>query len=391
MKKLFAMLLVAAMTLSLCACGGSSNSAAPAAAEKSTAAASTAASSAAADTQEASEAAAPAADGTVYTFRIDDPNPETATCSIILEDWKDWVYEKSNGQLVMEVYHNAQLGNIADCVTNCLAGISDGFWSAVSIYGGVFPVTSGIQLPMLGVRNCEVGSAVLMDLLRTTDYMDAEYYGQGLFPVAIHAASTYTILIANGNDYADKAFTFDDFAGLKMRTVSAELSDWATKIGAVPVSISSNEGYENLEKGVINAAIFDHDKIYTSHLLEVTDCLLDCHVSVPNLFLCLNQEKVNQLPEELQQVLKDSGDFFISELRDGYQQWIDANMKQAEELGIPSYTLDDETLDKMQAAAEETWQGWIESMNAQGYDGQAIFDKYQELIEKYNAVYDYDA
>lgn len=385
MKKFFAMILVASMMLTLCACGGSSASAEKAAEPaKAEAPAAEAAAPAA-------EAAPAADDGKVYTFRIDDPNPETATCSIILEEWKDWVYEKSGGRLVMEVYHNAQLGNIADCVTNCLAGISDGFWSAVSLYPGVFPVTAGIQLPMMGVRNCEAGTAALMDILRNTDYMQKEYYEQGLYPLAVHCASTYTILVHNGNDYVDKPFAFEDFAGLKMRCASSELSDWATKIGSIPVSVSSNEGYENLEKGVINAAIFDHDKIYTSHLLEVTDCLLDCHVSVPNLFLVLNQDKVNELPEDLVQILDESGDFFISKLRAGYDEWIAANKVQAEELGIPIHTLDDETLAKMSEAAEESWQGWIANMDSLGYNGQEIFDLYQDLIAKYNAEYDYDA
>lgn len=330
-------------------------------------------------------------DTTVYTFRIDDPNPETATCSKILDLWSDWVSEASDGRLQMEVFHNAQLGNIADCVTNCVAGISDGFWSTRIVYSGVFPVGSGIGLPMMGIRNCEVGTAACMEILETTDYFYNEYQGQGLYPLVIHTSSTYPIGLSNGKTYADGEFQFSDFSGLKIRAGSSEMSAWATNLGTTPVSISSNEGYENLEKGVINSYIFDWDKIGTSRLLEVTDCILDCQNSVSPMLFCLNLEKYEALPDDLKEILADSADFFISQLKDGYQTWIDQDILDAEAAGVPIVSLSDETLAAMSAAAEPVWQSWIESMNSKGYDGQAIFDLYCQLIEKYNAIYDYDA
>jgi TRAP-type C4-dicarboxylate transport system substrate-binding protein len=324
-------------------------------------------------------------DAEVYAFRIDDPNPNTAICSIILDEWSAWLDEKSDGRIRMEIFHNAALGNIADCVSNCLAGISDGFWSAQLLYTGSFPVGECISLPMMNVRNAEVGTAVQMEILRTTDYFDKEY--QNLHPLVIHTASTMPLGINTGKEVSSMA----DLKGMKIRAVGGVASDFVSAIGASPVTISSNEGYEALEKKIVSAYLYDWDKIYTSKLLEQTTSVLNCRLYVSPMFLVLNQGKYNELPDDLKAIVDESADFFISRLGEGYVNYVNILTDEAADRGIPITEFNDEMRAEWKEAAESIHRNWIETMNDKGYDGQAIYDLTLSLIEKYNQIYDYDA
>ena len=78
------------------------------------------------------------ADDTVYTFKIDYPNPENSAGYVALTEWSDMLREQSGGRLDFQIYANGQLGSIMDCVSNCVGGVTDGFWSALTLYAGSF-------------------------------------------------------------------------------------------------------------------------------------------------------------------------------------------------------------------------------------------------------------
>lgn len=293
-----------------------------------------------------------------------------------------WLPEQSGGRLNLEVYHNATLGNIADCVTNCLSGISDGYWSAQALYPGSFPVDEVVTLPMMGIANAKVGTSVLMDLLQTTDYMDKSYYGAGLHPVVLHTASPVVLIMKDAG-----VTETSQLKGMKIRAVGGVIADFYTALGASPVTISSNEQYEAFEKNIVAAGQNDYDKIKTLKLYELCDEIIEVGTNVSMLFFVLRGDVYDNLPADLQKLVDDSADYYIENVVRIYGEEDDKTRQICRDAGCDIVPISDQMKAEWEAAAAGVYPNWIETMNGKGYDGQAIFDKATELIAKYNQMY----
>ena len=376
-SKVLALVLALAMVFSLAACGSNSGSAAPAAADSK--AASTAAASTAASTAAASEAEAPAAeaDGTVYTFNIDFPNPETAVGYRAAVAWSDYLKEKSNGRLDMKIYSGGALGALPDCVSNCESGVTDGFWSGVTIYPGVFPATEVMALPMLGAKNFHVVNKVLNQLLADYPVITDEW--SQFKVVALHSSAGSPIL------FKDEISSVQDMAGKNLRISNAYTTEWFASKGANPVSLGINDGYENIQKSVIDGGLFFFDQVESSALYEVIKSLYVGQTIYPLNMLCLNIDKYNALPDDLKAIIDESGEFFLETSVELFDEQQERMLQVCEDHGVKVIYEDDASIAWLSEGADAAWQKWVDTVNGQGLPGDEILAKAQEYIEKFNA------
>ena len=369
--KVLALVLTLAMVLSLAACGGSSSGSSAASTAKSSAAPAAAASSA------KSEAAAPA-DDTVYTFNIDFPNPETASAFKALTDWSEYLKEKSNGRLDMKIYSGGALGALPDCVANCESGVTDGFWSGVTIYPGVFPATEVMGLPMLGAKSYKVVNKALNALLAEYPVITEEW--SQFKVIALHSSAGSPIL------YSKEADSVQDMLnGHNLRISNAYTTEWFTKKGANPVSLGINDGYENIQKSVIDGGLFFFDQVESSALYEVIKTLYVGQTIYPLNMLCLNIDKYNALPDDLKAIIDESGQFFLDSSIDYFDEQQDRMIKVCEDAGVKIIYEDEASTEWLADGAEAAWQKWVDTIDGQGLPGDEILAKAQEYIEKFNA------
>jgi len=376
-SKVLALVLALAMVLSLAACGGSSAKPAEAASTAKSEAAPAEAKSEAAPAAEAKSESAPA-DGTVYTFNIDFPNPETASAFRALTDWAAYLKEKSNGRLDMKIYSGGALGALPDCVSNCESGVTDGFWSGVTIYPGVFPATEVMGLPMLGAKNFKVVNKVLNALLEEYPVISDEW--SQFKVIALHSSAGSPIL------YSGEAGSVEEMLkGHNLRISNAYTTEWFTKKGANPVSLGINDGYENIQKSVIDGGLFFFDQVESSALYEVIKTLYVGQTIYPLNMLCLNIDKYNALPDDLKAIIDESGEFFLNSSIGYFDEQQERMIGVCEDHGVKIINEDDASIEWLSDGAEAAWQKWVDTINGQGLPGDEILAKAQEYIEKFNA------
>lgn len=365
LQRILALALCLVMVLALAACG---NSSAPAD------------NNANANAPADNSNAAPAGDGKVYSFNIDFPNPETASAYKALVDWSDYLKEQSGGRLDMKIYSGGALGALPDCVTNCETGVTDGFWSGVTIYPGVFPATEVMGLPMIGAKNYQVVNDVLNALL--ADYgVIADEWSQ-FKVVALHSSAGSPIL------FKDDISSVQEMAGKSLRISNAYTTEWFTNKGANPVTVGINDGYENIQKSVIAGGLFFFDQVESSALYEVIDTLYVGETIYPLNMLCLNKDKYDELPDDLKKIIDESGDFFLETSVNYFNEQVDRMTKVCEDNGVKILHQDDESRAWLAEGVESAWQKWVDTVTANGLPGQEILDKALEYTEQFNANYD---
>jgi len=149
---------------------------------------------------------------TVYNLKIDYP-----AIYPVLVKWAEYLKEKSNGRINARIYAAGALGSIVDCVTNCESGVTDGFWSAMNLYPGTWPLCDVFMLPMLGSNKMEVQVAAMQDMLKEKDFA-AEW--KNLKLVAMHSSTPSTFI------FADSVDSMQAMKGKTVRTLSNYTTPW---------------------------------------------------------------------------------------------------------------------------------------------------------------------
>ncbi len=322
-----------------------------------------------------------ASDTKVYTFKIDYPNSENSAVYPVLVKWAEYISEKSNGRLKATIYANGALGKLPDCVNNCIGGVTDGFWSGVTIYPGVFPATEVFGLPYMGANNQEVVTAAMNKMLKETNYLTKEW--SNLKVIALHSATASPILFSAQKQIKSAA----DMAGLKLRISNAYTTTWMKNLGVNPVSVGINDGYEYMEKNIIDGGLFFFDQLQSSALYEQIDYLLTANAIYPLTMFCMNKDVYNKLPDDLKKIIDESGDWFLKQVPGVHNEQVKNMLAKCQEHKVTVAAPDSAFSAELTAAAKPAWQQWIDTMKSKGYDGQAIFDTAVKYIKEFNEVY----
>ena len=219
--------------------------------------------------------------------------------------FKNYVENASNGAIKVELFIGTQLCAKGD---ECLAGVADG---SIDIYistsggaAGLFPYVQVLDLPYL-MSDDRVAEAVLTD----TDFT------KGLRDMALADSGNKIRLMTIGNtggwrNYANtkqRVAAPADLAGLKMRTVPADLPQFlATTLGAAPTPIPWPELFTSLQTGVVEGTANGITDIMSMKFTDagVKYLTLDGH-SYMGAFWWMGQDRFASLTDAQKQIVVD--------------------------------------------------------------------------------------
>lgn len=352
MKKLFALLLTAAMLIALCAgCGDSTNT-----------------------SQDGNQSAT---DDTVYTLRVHHHDPQDSAIGRFLEDWAAQVEEASDSRLDIQIFHGATLGSANETLTMVLNGTCDIGFGGQSNFDGEFPASEIITLPLQGISSSMQGTRVFWDLYKEFEEMQEEYSDVKVLLLSVGCP--------NGISTKDKVINkVEDISGWNIRINSGPINDFFQKLGAAPVSVSMGEVYQAIDNNTIDAITSDWHGIYSFSLYELLNNYCDLNIMAGNQFMLMNKDSYENLPEDLQVVIDQySGDYLAEYAGKYWDEITEACMTAIEENNGNVYTLSDEELEKLQATADIIVDEWIANAEANGLPGQEMYDRMQQLIAEY--------
>lgn len=242
--------------------------------------------------------ALPLAASAQTVLRLAENQPDSNPVTVAMYRFADLVKEYSNGDVVVQVFAGAQLGQEPETIEQAQAGIVDFARVNSVVLANVSPSMGVFTLPYIfrnnehkyAVLDGDIGQQVSADLgnvgLVGFDYMDAG------------SRSFYTV---EGKPIA----SLEDMAGLKIRVQPARISTRMVELlGAVPTPMNYGEVYSSLQTGVIDGAENDYVSYQTSGHFEVApNYVEDGHLSPPAV-LIMNKAKFDGLPAEQQDAIK---------------------------------------------------------------------------------------
>ena len=256
---------------------------------------------------------------------ISDPNPESASNVIALNEWMEYVTEETGGKVTFDTYFSGTLHDGTEALSSLEQGITD----ITFYYPGYFPdqlpianwvtrtfAVDGIDgFPHSGLAN----SAATMVLYEESEDLRKELAEYNAIPLTVWGGGTYDLLCTSPVDSLEAA------KGKLVNTAGEPWIEEVQEIGMTAEFIEIPEEYEALQRGVIDCISSTVSPMMSRGSWEVATHYTPVDLS-PSLAVgyMFNKEVWESLPLEVRQIMHDGKSIIIG----GFEQI--ANERYAE-------------------------------------------------------------
>ncbi|MTI18960.1 TRAP transporter substrate-binding protein [Rhodobacteraceae bacterium RKSG542] len=233
-------------------------------------------------------------------LRLAENQPEDNAVTIAMHKFAELVKQKTNGEVLVDVYSGGQLGQEVETIEQAQAGIIDFARVNTVPLANVSPSMGVVTLPYI-FKDADHKYQVLDSEIGKTVRTDLEQFG--LIGFDFMEAGT-----RNFYTRSDKPInSIEDLKGLKIRVQPAPISIRMTELlGATPTPMNYGEVFSALQSGVIDGAENDYVSYLTSSHYEVANVIVeDGHLSPPAILL-MNKARFDTLPAEQQTAISEA-------------------------------------------------------------------------------------
>ena len=317
----------------------------------------------------------------VYEITVNTTQAPMASTSVALQEACDAMEEASNGRLKFQVEYGGNLLGIMECWTGVADGRADVSFCPSNIASDYLSITSNLFcVPFIGFENAQEAYDVYNQLRQEFPDIDAEYEAYGVKSLGVFFNGPDQIFM---NKKGVSFSGMEDIKGMKLGTSEAFIVQYVNQNGGAAVFTSSADLYTNLDSGLI-------DGMCTHALLmQVTQCddLIKTVVEFGDegmmrgcSLMLMNKAKYDSLPEDLQKIV-DEGFAGYCETAQGIQNNdVSTYMNKLKDNGCEFITLTEAQIAPMRELAGPMATAAISATENKGYQGQAIYDRIQELI-----------
>lgn len=335
----------------------------------------------------------PSDDGETYSLTLSYFAPETVGPGMFSTYAAEQIAERSGGRLTLDCYFNGTLLSFEDTINGAINGVADIVWIDSTNIGEVFPLHNLFAMPY---EKTPPGSKATLDAVYNQMLVDIPEFSEELAAVNLRWLGMMAI---GGYHLHGTGTALDTPATLSGKTIEAlaEGANVVTNLGGKGTVLDSGDFYLSLSTGLCQGQIcntaglwgFKTYEVLTTHtLFSNSDDPTDYDVwfggglYAPIMGTVMNLESFNQLPADLQAVVLEVFAELPSWITEAdmptqVQPAVDAILERGDPITIVN--------DEIRAA--EWWPGmkpvidnWLAAVEAEGHDGQAIYDHLMELF-----------
>ncbi|MTI60420.1 MAG: DctP family TRAP transporter solute-binding subunit [Firmicutes bacterium] len=217
-------------------------------------------------------------------------------------NWAERVYERTDGDLEIKIFHSSQLGVEEDILEQVRQGVPVGQNTDSARLGNYVPGIAVMNAPYFVNSIEDVKKLNELPIVQEWEEELAEEYGFKV--ISFNWVQGFRHFMTN-----KPIKTPEDLNGLRIRTPPAPIWQESVKaLGAVPTALNFSEIYTGLQQGAVDGAELVYDNITAGNLYEVLD-----YVNETKHFLLINFQVISNqwfesLPEEYQQILEEECD-----------------------------------------------------------------------------------
>ena len=294
----------------------------------------------------------------------------------VLEPLGKDIEKRSGGKVTVRVFAgNSPFGKVENQADQVKQGVTDLAFGLNGIPRGRFPRTSIMEMPFVAESADSASKALwamLPDLL-AEDYRDFK-------PIALHCHNPG---LFHTRDKSLK--TIADVKGLRMRAPNPPTQALLAYLGATPVGMPPGQVYENIEKGVIDGAVFPWDAIKGFRLENILKHHLDARVYTSCFHLVMSPKRYAELAPEVQKAIDaTTGQALTDKFGAWWNRWDQAGLDAVKPLNHEIVRVDDATREKWRADLKPVLDGELAKLEKEGIaNARAIYDEMRRQVARF--------
>ena len=261
----------------------------------------------------------------------------------VLEPLGKEIEKRSGGKVTVRVFAgNSPFGNVVNQADQVKQGVVDLAFGLNGIPGGRYQRTSIMEFPFVA----ESAAAASKTLWSMRGGALAEDWKE--FKLA--ALHCHNPGLFHTRDKPLKSI--EDVKGLRMRAPNPPTQALLAYLGATPVGMPPGQVYENLQKGVIDGAVFPWDAIKGFRLENSLKHHLDARVYTSCFHLVMNPQRLASLPADVQKAIDGAiGQPLVDNFGAWWNKWDKAGLDAVQGLGHEFVSVSN--------AQREAWRGQL--------------------------------
>ena len=294
----------------------------------------------------------------------------------VLEPLGKEIEKRSGGKVTVRVFAgNSPFGKVENQADQVKQGVTDLAFGLNGIPRGRYPRTSIMEMPFVAESADSASKALwamLPDLL-AEDYRDFK-------PIALHCHNPG---LFHTRDKSLK--TIADVKGLRMRAPNPPTQALLAYLGATPVGMPPGQVYENIEKGVIDGAVFPWDAIKGFRLENILKHHLDARVYTSCFHLVMSPKRYAELAPDVQQAIDaTTGQALTDKFGAWWNRWDQAGLDAVKPLNHEIVRVDDATREKWRADLKPVLDGELAKLEKEGIaNARAIYDEMRRQVARF--------
>jgi len=294
----------------------------------------------------------------------------------VLEPLGKEIEKRSGGKVTVRVFAgNSPFGKVENQADQVKQGVTDLAFGLNGIPRGRYPRTSIMEMPFVAESADSASKALwamLPDLL-AEDYRDFK-------PIALHCHNPG---LFHTRDKSLK--TIADVKGLRMRAPNPPTQALLAYLGATPVGMPPGQVYENIEKGVIDGAVFPWDAIKGFRLENILKHHLDARVYTSCFHLVMSPKRYAELAPDVQQAIDaTTGQALTDKFGAWWNKWDQAGLEAVKPLNHEIVRVDDATREKWRADLKPVLDGELAKLEKEGIaNARAIYDEMRRQVARF--------
>ncbi|HOM43293.1 MAG TPA: TRAP transporter substrate-binding protein [Bacillota bacterium] len=262
-----------------------------------------------------------------YTIKIGHSDTVTNLLHVSLEHFADYVFEKTNGRVKVDIYAAESLGSNAEMSEMVSMGNLDCIMMPAGQEAVYAPKIAALGLPFLfanyeqvyKVLDSEVGESLVKDLANH-NMIQLSYWENGLRQ------------ITNSVRPIEKP---EDLKGLKIRTPEDKMTLAIFKaLGASPSPLAFSELYLALQQGTFDGQENPVSNIYANKFQDVQKYITISNHKYEPKNMIFSLSTWNKLPEDIKAVLLEASKIYGKEHRKAIADSADSMLKELEAAGM---------------------------------------------------------
>ena len=286
----------------------------------------------------------------------------------VLEPLGKDLEKRTQGKVAVRVFAgNSPFGKTENQADQVRQGVVDVAWGLNGIPRGRFLRTSVMELPFVA-ESADSASKALWAMLPGA--LAEDYKGFRVLAVHCHNPGLF-------HTRDKKLEKLEDVKGLRMRAPNPPTQALLQYLGATPVGMPPTQVYENIEKGVIDGAVFPWDAIKGFRLEAVLKHHFDARVYTACFHVVMSEERFARLPTSVRLAINETtGPVLVNQFGGWWNRWDQAGLEAVKPRGNVIVPVSREQRDAWRAQLRPVIDGQLAELEKAGVaNARAIYDE----------------